>query len=216
MDYRATTEFGILAGELLADLERLRPGIPENSSQEEIRRLYSERIRLRLPEFYREYQADASDGEDAAQLALYQREMEQLLLPRYLALTERQNQLERRSGAGGGALYNRITYSALFFVIGLYVVYAPWIPLWDKWIPFLMAFIAPLVSPWLPDLYQILQKRRHAVALGVLHMDLDQAGRSLPLPPAALPAATTPAATAGGEAARAAAKAAETAQSRKQ
>lgn len=189
MRYRATTELGALAGELIADLERLRPGLPQGATAEEIRRLCDERLRLRLPEMYREYQADTAESDFDAQLALYEREVQQVLLPRYVTLAERQNQLERRSGQGRGAdTYNRLTYAVMFFAIGLFVVWAPFIPLWEKWIPFALAACAPLLSPWLPDLYQLLMHRRHDVALGVLQMDLDQAGRSLPLPPAALPA----------------------------
>lgn len=188
MDYRPTTEFGALVGALLADLERLRPGLAADASPDEIRRQCGERLRLRLPEVYAEYQADTSDPESVQQLALYQREMEQLLLPRYAALAEKQNRIERRGGSARGAdVYNRVTYAAIFFAIGVFVIWAPFIPIWDKWIPFVLALVAPLISPWLPDLYQKLMARRHDLALGVLQMDLDQAGRSLPLPPAALP-----------------------------
>lgn len=191
MSYRSTTEFGALAAELLADLERFRPGIPETASEEEIRQKCAERVRLRLPEVFAEYQADVDSHDAAAQLALYEREMTQLLVPRYAALAERQNRSERRRSTGGIDLYNRVTYAAIFFIIGVLVVWAPFIPLWDKWIPFALALIAPFVSPWLPDLHLQLLKRRHDISLGMLHMDLDSAGRSLPLPPAALPAAAT-------------------------
>jgi hypothetical protein len=187
LSYRSSTEFGALAAELLADLERLRPGLSATASLEEIRRQCGERLRLRLPEIYREYLADATPADEAAQLQLYQRELEQLLVPRYAALAERQNQSERRGGPGGKSIevYNRISYAVIFFVLGLFVIRAPFIPLWDKWIPFALAVIAPILSPWLPDLHKLLTQRRHAIALGILHMDLDQAERSLPLPPSA-------------------------------
>jgi hypothetical protein len=189
LDYRSTTEFGALAGQLLADLERLRPGLGPNASAETIEKSCGDRLRLRLPEIYAEYQGDSSDAESTQQLQLYQRELTQLLLPRYAALAERQNRIESRSGPGRGTdAYNRLTYAALFFAIGVLVIRLPFIPLWDKWIPFVLALVAPVVSPWLPDLYQMMMRRRHAIALGVLHMDLDQAGRALPLPPLALPA----------------------------
>ncbi len=182
----------MLAAQLLADLERLRPGISPDATIEQIRRHCSERLRLRLPEIYREYQVDAQEPEAAAQLLLYEREMEQLLLPRYSLLAQRQNQMERKIGPGRHSeFYNRLTYAGLFFAIGVFVVWAPFIPVWDKWIPFVLAIVAPLLSPWLPNLYQLLMKRRHALALGILQMDLDHAGRSLPLPPAALLAQTS-------------------------
>jgi hypothetical protein len=189
LSYRSTTEFGALAGELLADLERLRPGLAATAGTQEIKQACGERVRLRLPEIYREYLADAAPADEAAQLQLYQREFEQLLIPRYAALAEKQNQSERRPGKGV-EVYNRITYAVIFFVLGILVIRAPFIPLWDKWIPFAMAILAPIFSPWLPDLHKLLTQRRHAIALGMLHMDLDEAGRSLPLPPMALPELT--------------------------
>ena len=122
MSHRAETEFGTLVGELLADLERFRPGLPEAASLAELQAALGARARLRLGELYREYQVDerGEDPEAAAQLQLYQREVEQILLPRYASLCRRQNALERdRSTAWRGAdLYNRLTYAAIFFAIG--------------------------------------------------------------------------------------------------
>ncbi len=194
LSYRATTELGALASALLADLERLRPGFSATADATQIAELCQSRLQLRLPELYAEFQGEA--GPDTqAQLALYARELEQVLVPRYAKLALAQNQVERQ--ATRGAVYNRLAYVALFFALGLFVVWAPFIPIWEKWVPFALALVAPLVSPWLPDLYQSLRLRRHKLGLGVLLMDMDEAGRSLPLPPlgaAALPAAT---ATAG-------------------
>ena len=60
-----------------------------------------------------------------------------------------------------------------------------------------LAAIAPLCSPWLPDLYLALHRRRHEIAVGLLHEDLDRTGRALPLPPisssTALPSPPVPA-----------------------
>lgn len=197
MSYRAETEFGALIGELLADLERFRPGLPEDAPPAAVQAALSARARLRLAELHREYRVDdrpeESDPESAAQLQLYQREVEQILLPRYAVLCQRQNALERnRSTAWRGPdLYNRLTYAVIFFAIGVLVVWAPFIPLWDKWIPFAFALLAPLCTPWLPDLYRILLRSRHQMELELLHQDLDRVGRSLPLPPVGLPAAAS-------------------------
>lgn len=194
MSHRAETEFGTLVGELLADLERFRPGLPEAAPLPELQAALAARARLRLGELYREYQVDerGEDPEAAAQLQLYQREVEQILLPRYASLCQRQNALERDRSTGwrGADLYNRLTYAAIFFVVGVLVVWAPFIPLWDKWIPFALALLAPLCTPWLPDLYRALLRSRHRLELELLHQDLDRVGRSLPLPPASLPAPT--------------------------
>lgn len=190
MSHRAETEFGTLVGDLIADLERFRPGLPESATLEEVQEALKARARLRLEELYREYRVDEGpdDHESQAQLQLYQREVDQVLLPRYAALSHRQNTLEHsRSTAWRGAdLYNRLCYVFLFFAIGAFVVWAPFIPIWDKWIPFAAAFIAPLCTPWLPDLYRALLSHRHQLELEMLHQDLDRLGRSLPLPPAGL------------------------------
>ena len=196
MTYRSETEFGTLVGELLADLERFRPGLPQGAPLAEVQAVLAARARLRLHELYREYRGDESsdDPEAAAQLALYQREVDQILLPRYALTCQRQNDLERRPSAAwhGPALYNRLAYAAIFFLIGMLVVWAPFIPIWDKWVPFVGALLAPLGAPWLPDLYQRLIRNRHRIELGVLHQDLDRVGRSLPLPTVDLPALAAP------------------------
>lgn len=200
MRHRSETELGGLVGELIADLERFRPGIPDAAPAEVQERIRA-RADLRLGELYAEYRIDERDGgaqaaASDAQLALYRREVDQLFVPRYAALALSQNQRERQrtdSGRGrawqGPDLYNRLAYVALFFTLGLLVIRAPFIPIWEKWLPFALAALAPLCTPWLPDLYLSLAGRRHAIALGVLHMDLDHAGRALPLPPALDPAA---------------------------
>lgn len=192
-------------GELLADLERFRPALPATTPPEQLQALVQERAQLRLTELYREYRIDEQPGdlEADAQLTLYQREVSQVLVPRYTELAAEQNQRERAAVAHtsfpwrGPDLYNRISYVALFFALGLFVVWAPFIPLWEKWIPFALAAIAPLCSPWLPDLSLALHRRRHEIAVGLLHEDLDRTGRALPLPPisssAALPSPPLPA-----------------------
>ena len=194
-----------MVGELLADLERFRPGLPEDAPPQTVLAALSARARLRLEELHREYRVDEnpSDPENAAQLQLYHREVEQILLPRYAALAQRQNALEhgRSTAWRGPDLYNRLTYAVIFFAIGMFVVWAPFIPLWDKWIPFACALAAPLCTPWLPDLYRLMLRSRHQLELDLLHQDLDRVGRSLPLAPLGLPAPAGPTATPAGRSA---------------
>jgi hypothetical protein len=188
LSYRPTTELGALSAALLADLERLRPGLAPEASEADIEKQCSTRADIRLPELYSEYQGEP-DPDSQTQLALYRREIDQLLIPRYAKLASLQNQLERSQSRG--ALYNRLSYAALFFALGLFVVWAPFIPIWEKWLPFALAIIAPLLAPWLPNLHGALRERQHRLRLGLLTMDLDEAGKTLPLPPlgaAALPA----------------------------
>lgn len=185
LSYRPTTELGALASALIADLERVRPGFSETADAAQTVEQCAARVRLRLPELYSEYQGEAG-SESEAQLALYTREVEQVLIPRYAKLAQQQNQIERQQTRG--ALYNRLSYAALFFALGLFIVWAPFIPIWEKWVPFALAIVAPLLTPWLPDLYQSLRLRQHRLGLGLLLMDLDEAGRTLPLPPLFTPA----------------------------
>lgn len=188
MSYRPTTELGALTSALLADLERMRPGLSPTASEAEIAEQCQARATLRLPELYSEYQGEATPDSDS-QLALYRREIDQLMIPRYVKLAQQQNLIERSQMRG--VLYNRVSYAVLFFVLGIAVIWAPFIPIWEKWLPFALACIAPLLSPWLPNLYGALRLRQHRLSLGLLVMDLDEAGRTLPLPPlssAALPA----------------------------
>lgn len=185
MSHRPTTELGALASALLSDLERVRPGFSATADAAQTTDLCAERVRVRLPELYSEYQGEAVT-ESEAQLALYSREIEQVLIPRYAKLAHEQNQIERIETRG--AVYNRLSYAVLFFVLGLFIVWAPFIPIWEKWIPFALMLIAPLASPWLPDLYQSLRLRQHRIRLGILLMDMDESGRTLPLPPLPLTA----------------------------
>ena len=177
----------MLCGELVADLERYRPVIPAESSESEVLSLLEKRSDLRLGELYREFRVEESDSDLSldTQFALYQREVRAVLLPRYARLAKLQNQQEQapRRAWQGRELYNRITYGISFFLLGVFLVRAPFIPLWEKWIPFALAALAPILSPFLPDLHGAWLAQKHQVALFGLAEDLDKLGRSLPLPP---------------------------------
>lgn len=62
----------------------------------------------------------------------------------------------------GGDPIARITYVFTALVIGGFMVWAPFIPIWEKWFPFLLA----LSAWWLPDAQVAWHKRRYARALG--------------------------------------------------
>lgn len=194
LDFRAQSELGSLCRDLLQDLERLRPGWPaglDDAAPEDQRRAalhaigdeVRARIAVRLPELFREGPARSLDEAAApGQLQLYQREVEQILVPRYVLLAARQNQLERRPTGPlrGAMLYNTVVYAALFFCVGVFVVWAPFIPLWDKWIPWVLAALSPWLAPFLPDLHRVFIRRRHEVQLLSLLIDLDLSGSALP------------------------------------
>jgi hypothetical protein len=62
----------------------------------------------------------------------------------------------------GGDPIARITYVFIALAVGGFMVWAPFIPIWEKWFPFLLAFSAW----WLPDVQVAWHKRRYARALG--------------------------------------------------
>ncbi len=62
----------------------------------------------------------------------------------------------------GGDPVARITYVFVGLLIGGLCVELPFIPIWEKWFPFLLAFSAW----WLPNAQVAFHKRRYARALG--------------------------------------------------
>jgi len=187
VERRAETEFGYLCAELLADLERFRKALPAEASEQQVQQALDERIELRLSEIYREFRVEETETDlsDEPQFALYRREIKQVLLPRYARLCQVQNALEQMPKVPwkGRDLYNRLSWALASFLVGVFIVWAPFIPIWEKWIPFALAAASPLFGPFLPDLYGAWLRQKHDVALFGLHEDMDKLGRSLPLPP---------------------------------
>lgn len=62
----------------------------------------------------------------------------------------------------------RITYVFIGLIIGGLCVEAPFIPIWEKWFPFLLAALAW----WLPTAQLAWHKRRYSRALGGLVLEL--------------------------------------------
>lgn len=209
--HRPESILGALTRDLLADLERVRPGL-DAGSEDDMAAQLTPRLQVRLAELYRESYAAAdepapsptgaaaSEGGPAppTQLDLYRREVEQILLPRYAALALRQNRIDRAPVQLGGSadVFNRTFWGLLFGALGAFVVWAPFIPIWEKWIPFAAAALAVVFSSALPDVHRRLLRRRHEVSLLALLLDMDAAGRALPSPedaaPRALPAHAEP------------------------
>lgn len=182
-DYRAGTELGALARDLVADLERVRPGLADAPSPAALQEQVASRVDVRLLEIYRDQSMDPDlqDEGARAQLRLYQREIDQILVPRYAALALARNAAERGPKRHSG--YNRAAYTFLFFLLGIFIVWAPFIPVYEKWVPFALALLAPFISPLLPDLHGLAERRRHELRLLTLLVDMDQAGRALPSTP---------------------------------
>jgi hypothetical protein len=68
----------------------------------------------------------------------------------------------------GGDPVARITYVFIGLVIGGLCVELPFIPIWEKWFPFLLAFSAW----WLPNAQVAFHKRRYARALGQIALKM--------------------------------------------
>src|SRR5438105_3450141 len=102
--------------DLLTDLERFRPGLAPDVGLQEAQAALRERAHLRLRELHRD-QVDASaesPEEAGAKLQLYQREIDQILLPRYVNLALAENQEEQSQAAGRGAdAFNRSAYALI-------------------------------------------------------------------------------------------------------
>jgi hypothetical protein len=62
----------------------------------------------------------------------------------------------------GGDVVARLTYIFVALCIGGLMVWAPFIPIWEKWFPFVLGASAW----WLPDAQVAWHKRRYARALG--------------------------------------------------
>lgn len=89
---------------------------------------------------------------------------------RWRAAAERFSSLEAREFNlwRGGDPIARLTYVFLAMLIGGLMIWAPFIPIWDKWFPFVLAGGAW----WLPTVQVAAQKRRYARALGSIAQDV--------------------------------------------
>jgi hypothetical protein len=92
------------------------------------------------------------------------------LARRYTALEQRDYGLWR-----GGDVISRITYVFLGLLVGGLCVALPFIPIWEKWFPFLLAGL----GWWLPNAQIALQKRRYARALGGIAREVGGAQHQL-------------------------------------
>jgi len=75
----------------------------------------------------------------------------------------------------GGDVVARLAYVATGLVLGGLAIEAPFIPIYEKWFPFLLAILAW----WLPDAQVRWQKRRYARELGNIVTALDRAQPAL-------------------------------------
>jgi hypothetical protein len=164
-------ELGEIARDLLADLERARPGFPVDPVG--FAKAAGARMRLRLTDLRAQFASVGSD-QDYERVA---RELEEVLLGRYVIFAQAQGERERRGGGGwrGGDVVSRIVLSLVGLSVGGFLVWAPFIPIWEKSVP----FISMLVAPTIPDMQRWWFARQHALHLQALCRDMAAAGRAL-------------------------------------
>lgn len=69
----------------------------------------------------------------------------------------------------------RLAWTGVGLVVGAFILWAPFIPIWEKWLPTLMA----LGGWWMPDVLAWRSRRRYARALGEIVLACGSAQRLL-------------------------------------
>jgi hypothetical protein len=159
-------ELGSIARDLIADLERARPGFPLSRAGFEA--AARERLQLRLADLRAQF---ASLGSDA-DFDRVRRELDDVLLRRYVTFALPQSERDR---VGGPSVLERLAWAVGGLVLGGFLVWAPFVPIWEKWLPFALM----LLGPFLPDWQRSWRLRQHGRRLLALESDLDEAGRAL-------------------------------------
>ena len=156
--------------EVLGHLEHKRDDlvaqIPEGASDEPVRQAVADAL-VPVAEAYREAQLPEP------YLVALQAEVLASLPSAWLRLARRFSSLEGRDFGlwRGGDPLSRATYVLSGLVIGGLILWAPFIPIWEKWFPFLLA----VMGWWLPDFQEIYHRRRYARALGRLAVEVGAA-----------------------------------------
>jgi hypothetical protein len=159
-----------LTGVLIAAAERVRPGLGP----------WSPKVESRLRDVFATELADVRPRflELFGDAAYFDRLQETLLgvaVPRYLAASQKQTELEQRDYGlwRHGDLVARGVYALGGLAVGLFLVKAPFIPIPETWD--LFAFACLLGAPFIPDLQVWLAKRRYRRALRAIVEDLHDA-----------------------------------------
>ncbi len=100
-----------------------------------------------------------------------------VLLPRYLALAKAENAAAANDYGlwRGGDLIARGAFALFGLVLGALLVWIPWIPIYEKWVPWALF----VLGPFLPDAYLWWYRRKHEKKLDKLVEDLAREGETL-------------------------------------
>jgi hypothetical protein len=103
--------------------------------------------------------------------------VESVLLPRYLKLAQSENEAAAKEYGlwRGGDLVARGAFALCGLVLGALLVWIPWIPVYEKWVPWALF----VLGPFLPDAYFWWYRRKHEKKLEALVSDLAREGASL-------------------------------------
>jgi hypothetical protein len=146
---------GKVATEVVSSLERRREAI---AADETLTRAEVEQALAPLRDAYRD---SALPG---AYFAALEEEIRHTVPERWRAAAAPFTQLERRGFGSwrGGDVYARVVYVFSGLVVGGLCVALPFIPIWEKWFPFVLA----AVGWWLPDAQAAWHRRRYGRQLG--------------------------------------------------
>jgi hypothetical protein len=155
---------------LIAAAERRRPGLGawSEATRRELRAVFERElaeIRRHFGEFFH----------DQSYWAKVERTVLEDCFPRYCAAAEPQTVLERGDYGvwRGGDLVARGAYAAGGLLFGLFMVYAPFIPIPREWDFVILASM--LAAPFLPDWQVSWHRRRYRKALAGIVLDMQAA-----------------------------------------
>jgi hypothetical protein len=154
--------------QVLEHLERRRPAIV--ADEERVRAEIKDAL-VPLRKAYAETELPAS------YIDAVEKEVTATLPARWRAVAAPFTRLEQQ-GFGlwrGGDPIARLTFVLGGLILGGLIVWAPFIPIWEKWFPFVIAVLAW----WLPDVQTRWHKRRYARELGAIVSTMERAQPAL-------------------------------------
>jgi hypothetical protein len=150
-----------VASEVLGRLERRRAEI---AGDEAAVRAELERALVPLRDAYRE------SAPPPAYFQALEQELREVIPGRWRGPAQAFTALEARGFGSwrGGDVHARLAYVFLGLVVGGLCVWAPFVPIWEKWFPFALA----VAAWWLPDAQAAWHRRRYAGRLGAIVRDI--------------------------------------------
>ncbi len=146
--------------EVIGRLERRRTVL---AGDDQAVRQVIEQALAQLREAYRESELPA------AYFAALEDELRATLPGRWRDAATAFSAIERRGFGSwrGGDVYARVAYVFTGLTVGGLCVWAPFIPIWEKWFPFALA----VAAWWLPDAQTAWHRGRYARRLGAIVKD---------------------------------------------